>query len=189
MITEKTKRIVGATIILSLFIVWVVLLYKISPTEIVAFLGIENSYALVFALGVIGGTSILFPLPYYLAVFTLGAAGLNPFLLGILTGTGVMLGDSTSYLVGYSGREILPQKINSVLNKVYAWCSKKPSWIIYTFLYLYSSIMPIPNDVLVVPLGLARYPYFKVIIPLWLGNMTFDILVAFAGAYGFNIIF
>src|SRR3989344_4787436 len=187
--TEKKKRFIGAIVLLIFFGAWLFLLYKIPATEIVARIGIENSYALIFVLALIGGTSIIFPVPYYLVVATFAAGGSNPFLLAIMAGTGVSLGDSTSYLVGYGGREILNEKLRRTFNNFYNWAMKKPKWMFFSVLYLYPTLSPLPNDMIVVPLGLARFPYFKMIIPMWLGNMTFNLIAAFAGIYGFNFWF
>jgi membrane protein DedA with SNARE-associated domain len=181
---RRSKNIFGALFVLLLFAVWLFLLYSFKPTEIVDIVGTENSYILVFVLAIIGGTSVLFPFPYYLVVFTLGSGGLNPFLIGLLAGTGVAMGDSTSYLIGYSGREIITGKIQKIFNRLHKWCMKKPKAVTFLFLYLYSSFMPLPNDVIVMPMGMARFPYLKLIIPLWLGNVTFNIAVALTGFYG-----
>jgi len=182
----KTKEVLEAVVLLSIFLLWIFLIYKIPPTEIVDFVGIENGYFLTMVLALIGGTSILFPFPYHIVVFTLAAGGLNPFLLGIFAGTGIMIGDSTSYLIGYTGREIITGRAQKLFKKFYDWMIKKPKWILPTFLYIYVSISPLPNDFIVIPLGFARYPYLRIVVPLWLGSVTFNILLAFAGIYGFE---
>lgn len=186
---KRVSRILGALAIILIFISWVILLQKISPATIVDFFGTQNSYLLVFFLAFVGGTSILFPFPYYLVVFTFGAAHLNPILLGIFAGTGVMLGDSTSYLVGYSGREIIPAKLSERFNKIRDWLLRQKSGFIALGLFLYGAIIPIPNDVVIVPLGVIRFSYIKAVIPLWLGNIVFNIIVAFAGLYGLSFVF
>ena len=158
----------------------------VDTTEIVDFVGISNGYVLIFVLAFIGGTSILFPLPYYLAVFTFAGGGLNPFLLAIFARTGVAVGDSTSYFIGYNGREILSEKLQKIFDRFHQWSMKKPKWIFFSFLYLYPTVSPLPNDIIILPLGLARFPYFKLIIPMWLGDITFNLIVALSGIYGFS---
>ncbi len=182
----KTKEVLEAVVLLSIFAAWIIFIYHFPPTEVVAFVGVENGYFLAMILALIGGTSLLIPFPYHIVIFTLAAGGLNPFLLGIFAGTGVLVGDSTSYLIGYTGREIVTGRFQILFKKLYSWAIKKPKWVLPTFLYFYSSIIPIPNDFIIVPLGFARYPYLRVIIPLWLGSITFNILLAFAGVYGFE---
>ena len=184
--TGKEKRFVGAIFLLTLFALWLTFLYNFPPTEIVEFLGINNGYLLTFFAALLGGTSIFIPFPYHLLIFTLAAGGLNPFLLGILAGAGIFIGDSTSYFIGYTGREIVTGKPAVLFKRFHDWAMKKPKWVLPIFLFLYSSIIPTPNDLLVIPLGIARYPYAKVIIPLLFGSIVFNTLLAFAGLYGFE---
>ncbi|MBI2042959.1 hypothetical protein HYT25_01055 [Candidatus Pacearchaeota archaeon] len=184
--TNKEKNFLIAFVVVLVFVLWSILLYNYPPTEIVALIGVENGYLLTFLSALLGGTSVLFPFPYYLVVFTLGAGGLNPFLLGIASGIGLVLGDSTTYYLGYKGREIISGRIVGIFNKIHSWASQKPKWVMPTLLFFYGAFFPAPNDVIVIPLGLARYPYMKVVIPLVLGNIVFSTIVAFAGIYGWE---
>lgn len=164
------------------------ILTRFPPEEIVKIIGINNSYIALFFLAFLGGISIFFPFPYYIVVFMFGAAGLNPFLLGICAGFGVILGDTTSYFIGYTGREIVPDKFNKYFSKFYLWVNKKPLWVMSIVLFLYGAFVPFPNDAVIIPLGIARYKYWRAIIPLAIGNIVFSTLIAFAGLYGWNLI-
>lgn len=188
-LSKREKKFLGAFVLVSIIILWALLIYYLPPTEIIDTIGIQNGYILTFFAALLGGTSVLFPFPYYLVVFTLGAGGLNPFLLGIFSGIGLMVGDSTSYLLGYSGREIITGRLATIFNKIHNWALQKPKWVMPSLLFTYGAIIPVPNDVIVIPLGLARYPFIKVVIPLVLGNMVFSTIIAFAGLYGFEWIF
>ena len=44
--------------------------------------------------------------------------------------------------------------------------------------------MPLPNDVIVVPLGAAGVPYWRVMLPLGAGNLVFNIATALLASYG-----
>lgn len=185
----KLKRRLVAVIVLMIFLLWTLVLYKFSPNKIAEFVGIGNGYILSFALAFIGGTSLFFPFPYYLVVMTFGAAGLNPYLLGLSAGLGVVMGDSTSYLIGRKSREILPSRVSLFFTKFLNWCMRKASYFITIVLFLYSTFVPLPNDVLVIPLGIAHFPYWKMIIPLAIGNIIFSTMMAFAGFHGWNLFF
>lgn len=181
----KKEIIVGLFVLL--FILWSFLLYSFGPEKIINYIGIHNSYILVMVLGFLGGTSILFPFPYYLFVITFAIGGSNPLLLGICTGLGVIAGESTSYLVGYHGRIILSKNYQKIFNKICMHCDKKINTIILSVvLFLYGAFIPLPNDLFILPLGAARYNYWKLIIPLGLGNIFFNIFIAYAGIYGWG---
>jgi membrane protein YqaA with SNARE-associated domain len=138
-------------------------------------------------LGFLGGTSILFPFPYYLFVVTFAAGGSNPVLIGICTGIGVIVGESTSYFIGYHGRIIFSETYQKRFNKLCKYCNKTKNAIILSIiLFLYGALIPLPNDLFILPLGAARYNYWKMIIPLGLGNIIFNIILAFGGIYGWH---
>ncbi len=182
---KKKELFIGLMILL--FIIWSFLIYAITPSKIVDFIGIHNSYLIVIVLGFLGGTSLLFPFPYYLFVITFAVGGSNPILLGVCTGIGVIIGESTSYLVGYHGREILSKNFQKIFNKIYIYANKKQNTVILSIvLFLYGCFIPLPNDFLILPLGAARYNYWKLIIPLGLGNIIFNILLSYGGIYGWS---
>lgn len=165
---------------------WSVTLYFVSPEAIVARLG-SNTWMTVFAAGVLGGTSIIFPFPYYLVVMTAAAGGANPLLVGLCAGLGVIVGDTTSFMVGRAGRAVLPERASAAFARLERWFADVHSARFYGFLFLYGSIMPLPNDVIMVPLGAARLPYWRVIVPFGLGNIVFNTAVALLAAYGISV--
>lgn len=186
----KGKEIkIYALVIVLLIIGWSILLYYIGPEEIINAIGLENGYLLVFIAGLLGGTSIFFPFPYYLFVLTFGAAGLNPYLLGLLTAGGIIIGECTSYFVGHSTHYLLPTGIEKRMHSLNQWLIRKPKFFVFLILFLWASLIPIPNDFFLVPLGLIRYPFWRVIIPLGLGSIVFNIILALTGNYGFSLLF
>jgi hypothetical protein len=76
----KSKATHSFVLLMVLF--WSVTLYFVTPEAIVLRLG-EQTLPAVFVPGALGGTSILFPFPYYLVVATTAAGGANPILVGV----------------------------------------------------------------------------------------------------------
>ena len=171
------------TLVLLMVLFWSVALYFVSPEMIVSRLG-GHTFPAVFVAGVLGGTSILFPFPYYLVVATTAAGGASPVLVGLCAGLGVMVGETTSYLVGHAGRAVLPAKATEVFGHLHRWVSDTHSAKFYGFLFVFGSVMPLPNDVIVVPLGAAGVTYWRVILPLGAGNIVFNTATALLAAYG-----
>lgn len=188
--SSKRGRKVILVLLIAFVIVWSIFIYYVSPSKIIEAIGVNNGYLMVFFASLFGGISILIPFPYYIFVFSFGGGGLNPIVLGIVAGIGLIIGESTSYLVGYHGREILPSKLEKMFSKISNWCKRTKHFILVSlFLFLYGSLVPFPNDLIILPLGLARYPYWKMIIPLGLGNIIFNIILASTGFYGWKLFF
>lgn len=180
------KRRAAYAAVLLMVLSWSVVLYFIGPDQIVARLGGQTLPA-VFIAGVLGGTSIVFPFPYYLVVATAAAGGANPLLVGLAAGLGVVVGDTTSYMVGHAGRRVLPDGAAAVFAPLEKWVADIHSVKFYAFLFVYGSVMPLPNDVIMVPLGAAGVPYWRVIVPFGLGNILFNTATAFLAAYGISL--
>ena len=170
-------------VLIAVFVVWTVFIYRVPPAGIVEALGVRNGYLITFVLAFLGGISTFVPIPYYLFVLTFGAGGLNPFALGTVAGIGLFLGDSTSYAISYYGREIIPSKIQKSVDRVYQWSLSHPKWLASLAIFCYGAFIPLPNDLVIMPLGFIRYPYWRLMIPMTLGNIVFNTLAAFVGLY------
>lgn len=167
------------------FIGWTFFIYQYSPTDIVAFIGKDRGYGASILLAFLGGLSVLVSTPYQLVIMTFAAGGLNPWLLGLTTSLGQFGGDSVSYVLGFSGRGIVGGRLAATMDRFRRWLTTRPYWQMALGLFVYGSISPLSNDWMLIPMGLARYPYWRVMLPLELGNIVFNTSVALLGAYGF----
>ncbi|MFA6193296.1 MAG: hypothetical protein WC726_00330 [Parcubacteria group bacterium] len=187
---EKNKilKYIPRIILIFLFISMSFYFYAYSsPEEMISFIGVKNAYALIFVLAFVGGMTTFSGIPYHLVLITLATGGLNPLLLGLSTATGVMLGDSTSYYVGYQGSVIIPGALQKILMMIRNFGLKHPK-ILPLFFFLYGSLSPFSNDFIVISMGLSRYPYWQVMIPLGLGNMVFNISLAYFATQVYNLL-
>ena len=159
--------------------------------------GANYMIALLISLGIcfLGSASIGFPIPFPFILFSLSnsifmrftAMGLNideilanfNFWLEILGiamagGLGSALGEFTGYYVGYGAKKFGEKKdANFIKNidgfaKIILSNKKRTPLIIFIF-----ALSPLPDDILFLPLGMMKYPFWKCIIPGWLGkNVT-----------------
>ena len=166
---------------LALFVIGITLVFTFtSPEKIVEHIGIENGYLFLFIISFIAGVSTFTSVPYQVVLITLAAGGLNPFLLGLTAAVGDMLGDTTSYFLGYYGRTLLPQNGQWIQMKIQTVADRHPRLLPLVF-FLYGATAPISNDVLTIPFGIARYPFFYLMIPLGLGNIVYNTTLAYFG--------
>ena len=150
----------------------------LSPDQIIGWFGVNNSYVLIFVVAIAGGFTTFNVIPYHLVLVTLAVGGLNPFLLGFLAASGVTLGDTTSYFVGRQGRVLLSEKTSRWFDRINRVSNKRPNLFMFLF-FLYSTFMPTSNDLLTIPAGIARVPFWRVMVPLLLGNIIFDTALAY----------
>ncbi len=98
-----------------------------------------------------------------------------------------MFGDSTSYLVGYHGVTILPKGLQKILKRLLDYFMRYPRALPF-FFFFYGACIPFSNDFIVVTMGLARYPFWRVFIPLGLGNLVFNIGLAYLAIYAYSFL-
>ena len=138
-----------------------------------------------------GNATILFPFPYVGLPFVLGglrnsSSGeflFDPWIIGILSGLGAMIGEMSGFYIGMGGGHFIEdEKMNGFRLFVEQYPRATP--LVIWFL----AATPIPDDVLIVPLGAARYPWWKVFFPGFFGKTVLLTLIAWAGRIGLDLI-
>ncbi len=174
--------------VLVFIIAWSLLLYFVSPREIVDYIGIENGYAVAFLVAACGGFSSLTSTSIYATIITLAAGGLDPLLLGMFAGTGVTIGDCLFYYMGYKGGSIISGSLKVFFETLSAWLQKGPSWFVPVIVFVYAGFTPLPNDILTISLAVAKIRWRRIILPLWAGNMVLVIIIAESVRHGADFI-
>ncbi len=146
-------------------------------------------YPGAFLISFIGNVTVLFPFPYIAVLFLLGGASagplgpfyFDPWLLGLFGGVGATIGEMTGYLLGRAGSTyVRSDQTSGFLKYVQKYPRTTP--LIIWFL----AVTPAPDDMLVIPLGIAKYPWKKVLIPQLLGKTMFLMGIAWAGRLGLS---
>ena len=98
--------------------------------------------------------------------------------VGLAGGAGAAIGETTGYMVGYSGRGIAQR--SRLYARLVAWVGRWGAKAIFVF-----SLVPFfPFDLAGVAAGILRMPYWKFILVCWLGRTIMFFGVALAGAVG-----
>ncbi|MFX1455980.1 MAG: VTT domain-containing protein [Promethearchaeota archaeon] len=145
-----------------------------------------------FIICFLGSASIGFPIPFPFVLFSLSNSILLRYtnlgliftqilqsgtfwgeILGIalIGGLGSALGEFTGYAVGYGTKKIAEERNSDLLNNVDGFgkmiLDNKKRTPLYIFLF---ALTPLPDDILFLPLGMLKYPFWKSIIPAWFGK-------------------
>ncbi len=166
-----------------------------SPINVIYDWAFDMSMALgyfgAFLISFIGNVVILFPIPYMLFPFVLGGLTDNttgqflfdPLIIGIISGLGAMIGEMTGYLLGYGGGQLIEEdQRNSFRDYIDTHPRATP------FIIWFLAVSPVPDDFLIIPLGAAKYSWWKVAIPQFIGKSMFMVAAAWAGRYSVEYI-
>lgn len=184
---QLTKSTYGVIAAVTVFIGISVTLALIPSDTIVEAVGANNAYLLMFVLGAIGGLTTFSGIPYHVILMSFASGGISPVLLGCSTAAGVMVGDSTTFLISNQVRHAVPPSVHYYLKRVSQFLDERPQLVI-PLLILYGSVSPFSNDFIVASLTLSGYSYKRIIFPLAIGNVIFNIGLAYLGFFAYDAI-
>lgn len=183
------KNTILFSILLFLIAGWSLFVYEVGPERLIEVIGEHNSYILIFLLATFIGASIVTTASFYTAAVTFILGGLDLYLVAILSGIGLLLGDTLFYYLARTGKKIMPPKFQAMFAKITNWLKTKPDWVIWIFIFIYAGLTPLPGDILSVGLGLMEYPYKKLYLPLLAGNIFLVWLIGSLALRGISPLF
>jgi uncharacterized membrane protein YdjX (TVP38/TMEM64 family) len=137
-------------------------------------------YLGAFLVCIMGNISIFLPIPFALIVYAFGAT-LNPLLLGLVSGLGSTIGEMASYFLGWGGRKVIENRYGSRLDAVEKLIERYGALSVFLF-----ALLPIPDDLLLIPLGMMKYDIKKTFFAMLLGKTIMCLFLAYAGAFSLN---
>lgn len=138
-------------------------------------------YAGAFFAALIGSTSATVFFPYTIIVFFLATQGLNPLWLGVLMGLGAGIGQMVGYIIGTLGTHWFQRKKPETYDALERILAYRPRVI--TLLLVIFGATPLPDDLLMIPLGMLRYPWWKAWIPSTIGKIGAGLIVTYSSYF------
>src|SRR6266705_560746 len=134
-----------------------------------------NPILVVFLVSIIGNMIPFFPVPYLLFVITIasGFPGLGLFQIAAVSALGASIGKFVSYGLGYGARRALSR--STVRFDSFRRLMGGSSFL----LALVFAALPLPDDIILVPLGIIRYSPVKTFIALYSGKFVLTILITY----------
>ncbi len=139
-------------------------------------------YAGAFLISIFGNFTIFFPVPFTITIYAFGAT-LNPLLLGLVCGIGSTIGEFSAYLIGMGGRKVIEGRFEERLESAKRLIQRYGATIIFLF-----ALLPLPDDVILIPLGVIRYDLKKALGAMFLGKTIMLTFVAYAGRYSYSYV-
>lgn len=167
---------------LAFFIVALIVSLKcISPEEIVEKIGVRNGYILIFFVSLFGGFSAGGSFSFVSLLVLLAAGGLDLFLLSLISGSSLAIGDLLVFYTGTKGRELITGRWNQRILKLSEKIEKRSALkkLIPFASYLYIGFVPLPNDIIFLFLIAIKYPMKRMVPIIIFGDLSFALTVAF----------
>ncbi len=168
----------GFFLLLFFILGWILLILNVSPDDIVSAMGVEGGYLVIFLTAFIGVSGFA-SAPFYVTLVTLTSTGeFNIFVLALVIAPARAFGDSLFFFLGYKGHSVMSGVLGKSLKSFSLWINKKPNWMTPLAAYIYTSVTPLPQDILMIALGLGKSRFRGIFVAVLLGNATFIILIS-----------
>jgi membrane protein YqaA with SNARE-associated domain len=125
-------------------------------------------YLGIFLISIFGNITIIFPVPYVVALIVVSAIipGVNPIFIGIMGALGASIGEISAWLIGRGGQEAIGHSNNIERMKSYVEKGWAP---ILIFIF---AATPLPDDAFLIVLGIAGYGILKALFFCFLGKFV-----------------
>ncbi|MBI2859955.1 MAG: VTT domain-containing protein [Chloroflexi bacterium] len=141
-------------------------------------------YLGVLVISVLGGATIIIPVPMLAVVFALGGVMEHTWLVGVAAGVGETIGALTIYLTGYGGRAAFFKsrngKIRAAYEKMMRLMAKRGS---VTLFFLSAILNPFFYPAALAA-GALQFGLRKYLLICWVGKTIKGMTIAYAGYWG-----
>ncbi len=153
--------------------------------------GALGVYLIIFLISTFANMTILFPIPYALALVFLGTqiatnpeyADINIWLLGIVAGSGAAIGEITAYYLGKGSAKLMESKESESIKKMKERIKRGYA---VPLMFLCAATF-IPDDPLLILLGYASYPLWKMLVTYFFGKITLCISTIYLTILAINV--
>ena len=143
-------------------------------------------YLGIFVVSLISGFNLAVPIPAisFLPLFL--ESGLSASLTVVIITLGMTVADSLAYFVGRVGRNFVDR--DRPLVKKLSSLEGRYRFAPVVILALWAVFMPLPNEILTLPLGFLGFRLKHLVLPLLFGNAVFNTLSAFGVVKLFDLL-
>lgn len=138
----------------------------------------------IFLAALVGGFNVFVPVPAAVLTPVFMEAGFSLYVIIFILTLGTTVADSIGYALGVIGRHATAKAPPHWVQDIEQWVGERPTLVVPT-VFLYAAFIPFPNEILLLPLGLAGFRYRTLILPLIGGSLLNQTMLA----TGFNGIF
>lgn len=180
MITPGNKKALIIFLKLLTLVAFIVLAFFLGQiaqeSETVRNIVFNYGYAGIFLIALISGFNLVVPIPAisFLPLFI--ESGLNYWVTIVFITFGMAVADVVVYLLGKAGRKALT---DSYGERILGWFrniqAKYPRLPLF-LLFIFASTVPLPNELLVIPLAFLNYRLLQVFPIVLAGNFVFNLL-------------
>ncbi|NHK32368.1 MAG: hypothetical protein FK730_13525 [Asgard group archaeon] len=180
--STKDKGRIGSLIFILLFIVIIIILAVLGTnlgdvlSDIIDWFEIKvgkaGLFIGVFVISIFGNFTVIFPVPYTFALVAVATRSyfsyLDIIIMGLCAGAGAAIGETSAWFFGKASKKVIEEGMEKQVSKAQKWIDKGLTpFIIFIF-----AATPLPDDAVLIFIGLLGYSLWKTIIWCFLGKIV-----------------
>lgn len=139
----------------------------------------DSGYIGILVISFIGSIIVFIPVPYFpILISSALNKDFDPHMIALSSALGAVLAKIIIFIASYYGRNILSNKTKTNMQPLQKLLSKYGA--IGAFL---AALTPIPDDLIYIPLGLAKYSAKKFAIATFLGKFIFGEVIVWGTVF------
>lgn len=139
----------------------------------------DSGYIGILVISFIGSIIVFIPVPYFpILISSALNKDFDPHMIALSSALGAVLAKIIIFIASYYGRNILSNKTKTKMQPLQKLLSKYGA--IGAFL---AALTPIPDDLIYIPLGLAKYSAKKFAIATFLGKFIFGEVIVWGTVF------
>jgi membrane protein DedA with SNARE-associated domain len=139
----------------------------------------DSGYIGILVISFIGSIIVFIPVPYFpILISSALNKDFDPHLIALSSALGAVLAKIIIFIASYYGRNILSNKTKTKMQPLQKLLSKYGA--IGAFL---AALTPIPDDLIYIPLGLAKYSAKKFAIATFIGKFIFGEIIVWGTVF------
>lgn len=178
----KRKKIINSVlfigVIMAVLVASFFLTQYVSADEASQKLIQEFGYLAVLAISFIAGLNLFLPVPAatFVSIFTAGGMSLPVIIFLLVIGT--MAANLLSFAIGHYGRHVTKSHYPKIQNWLTNLYTKHQKYLPH-FIFGFTALVPLPDEVYLIPLGIIGIRLREIIFPLLMGTIVYQTLAAY----------
>lgn len=139
----------------------------------------EFGYLGLFGTAALSGFNLVVPVPVVAFFPFFMEAGLAPVPTVLTIGLGMTAGDMVGYLLGAIGRQTVepPRVVRGIIQRAQR-LRDRHRLLPYAVLLGYAAVVPLPNELIVIPMAFMGFALAGIFAAALLGNLVFNTIAA-----------
>jgi membrane protein DedA with SNARE-associated domain len=136
-------------------------------------------YIGIFIISFLGSILIFIPVPYFPILITSALnKELDPNIIALSATIGAVLAKSSIFIASYYGRNLLSNKTKSKILPLQNFLAKYGGLAAFI-----AALLPIPDDLVYIPLGIAKYSVRKFVLFTFIGKLLYGLIVVWGAVF------